>query len=58
MIGQKLIAYFVNNPKLGKDSIEQVLLVDAFIEPKIPGDATFAINSEIADITNQDTCAR
>ena len=58
MIGQKLIAYFVNNPKLGNDSIEQVLLVDAFVEPKIPGGATFAINSEIADITNQETCAR
>ena len=56
MIGQKLITYLAKNPVLNGKNINEVRLVDAFIEPKVPSGAPFPIHSQIADITNRESC--
>lgn len=56
MIGQKLIQKLTTTPELSGKEIEHALLVDAFIEPKIPEGAPFPITSTIADITDSDSC--
>ena len=56
MIGQKLITYLAKNPVLNGKNINEVRLVDAFIEPKVPSGAPFPIHSQIADITDRESC--
>lgn len=56
MIGQRLINHLAKNPKISGTGVSEVLLVDAFIEPATPGGASFAIQSEVADITNPQVC--
>ena len=58
MIGQKLIHELAKNPQINGQSITEVTLVDAFIEPKIPQNSKFPITSLIADITNKETCEK
>ena len=58
MIGQKLIHELAKNPQINGQSITEVTLVDAFIEPKIPENSKFPITSLIADITNKETCKK
>jgi nucleoside-diphosphate-sugar epimerase len=56
MIGQRLLEHLVTKPQIGGKSISQVTVLDAFIEPRIPRSSDFAIDSQIADITNSQTC--
>ena len=58
MIGQKLIHELARNPQIDGQSITEVTLVDAFIEPKIPQNSNFPITSLIANITNKETCEK
>lgn len=57
MIGQKLVQHLAKHPQSSGREISKVHLVDAFIEPKLPKDAPFSIDSNIADITDAQTCA-
>ena len=57
MIGQKLIHHLAKHPTLAGTKISETTLVDAFIEPKIPASAPFAVKAQVADITNAHTCS-
>ena len=56
MIGQRLIQHLAKNPQLAGKAISETRLVDAFIEPKVPDKSPFQIHSQVADITNAQTC--
>ena len=57
MIGQKLIHHLAKHPTLAGKKISEATLVDAFIEPKIPASAPFAVKAQVADITDARTCS-
>lgn len=56
MIGQKLIHKLAEHPEVSGKEITGALLVDAFIEPKVPAGATFPITTKIADISEFTSC--
>jgi nucleoside-diphosphate-sugar epimerase len=57
MIGQKLIHRLAEVPELSGKEVSHALLADAFIEPKVPAGARLPITSQIADITDPNSCA-
>ena len=57
MIGQKLIQRLAEVPELSGKEVSYALLADAYIEPKVPAGARFPITSQIADITDPNSCA-
>ena len=51
MLGQKLVIELAKTGNMGDKKIDQIILADAFIEPKIPSGANFEIIPQVADIT-------
>ena len=54
MLGQKLVRELAKTGNLIGKRIDQIILADAFIEPKIPPGASFEIIAKVADITSND----
>jgi nucleoside-diphosphate-sugar epimerase len=52
MLGQKLVTELAKTGKLIEKKIDQIILADAFIEPRIPSGASFEIIAQVADITS------